>query len=220
MAASSTCRIQPGGSVAVFAEIEGTSRTGNVLASAAAPGTSPLSPYLQAWTRPIGFEGEQTLNIRARFRSGTAGTTSAKNPAILLYRKEDGLDGHRTIHTATAHRLDRGGQRPAGVRLRATSRTFLEAQGLTIDGVTIWPDGTGRSSETPATQAELVAALQADDARRHRPGQTQARRLHRHHGAARRLRRRGRGGKTPTAAQTQAAVARLVRVVQYVAARR
>jgi hypothetical protein len=97
--------------------------------------------------------------------------------------------------------------------------TFLEAQGLTIDGVTIWPDGRV-VIESPATQAEIVAALQLmtpGDIDPDKPKQDA------YTGIMAQLDAFAdavEAGQTPTAAQTQAAVARLVRVVQYVAARR
>lgn len=74
-----------GGTVAVFAEIEGD-ENGNLVASAASPGLS-CHAHHSLIDEADWLQGEQTLNIRARYRSNTVGTTSAKNPAIWCIAK-------------------------------------------------------------------------------------------------------------------------------------
>lgn len=70
------------GTVAVTAEIEGVEGTARTYSAAAAPGVSAKA-HISKVDEADWIQGEQTLNIRARFRSDTAGTTTAKNPMIL-----------------------------------------------------------------------------------------------------------------------------------------
>jgi hypothetical protein len=74
-----------GGSVAVFAEIEGM-ENGNTVASVGTAGMQCFA-HISKVAEVDWIQGEQTLNIRARFRSSTAGTTSAKNPAFWCVAK-------------------------------------------------------------------------------------------------------------------------------------
>jgi hypothetical protein len=74
-----------GGTVAVFAEIEGD-ENGNLVSAATAPGLRAYA-HNSIIDEADWLDGEQTLNIRARYRGETAGTTSAKNPAILCIAK-------------------------------------------------------------------------------------------------------------------------------------
>jgi hypothetical protein len=91
---------------------------------------------------------------------------------------------------------------------------FLRVKGLSIDGVTVWPDGR-IAIETPATRAEVIAALQSitnDDINPEKVrGTARAAMMAALDAYADAIE----AGQTPTAAQTQAAVARLVRVAQY-----
>jgi hypothetical protein len=74
-----------GGTVAVFAEIEGD-ENGNLVAAATAPGLRAYA-HNSLVDEADWLDGEQTLNIRARYRCETAGTTSAKNPSIMCVAK-------------------------------------------------------------------------------------------------------------------------------------
>jgi hypothetical protein len=74
-----------GGTVAVFAEIEGD-ENGNLVAAATTPGLTCFAHH-SLIDEADWIDGEQTLNIRARYRSNTAGTTSARSPSIIAIAK-------------------------------------------------------------------------------------------------------------------------------------
>lgn len=75
-----------GATVGVSAEIEGVEGTLRQVATAAAPGVR-CEAHLSLVDEADWIQGEQTLNVRARFQSVTAGTTSAKNPSISIVAK-------------------------------------------------------------------------------------------------------------------------------------
>lgn len=78
-----------GGTVGISAEIEGMEGTVRLVSTVPTTGArceANIAKVAEAdW-----IQGEQVLNLRARFRSNTAGTTSAKNPSIIgiAYRME------------------------------------------------------------------------------------------------------------------------------------
>lgn len=74
------------GTVAVSAEIEGNEGTARTYSAAATPGVRAFA-HLSLVDESDWIDGEQTLNVRARFRSDTAGTTTAKNPALICVAK-------------------------------------------------------------------------------------------------------------------------------------
>ena len=75
-----------GGSVQVEAEVEGTTGTTRVVSSVGTGGVR-CEAHLSLVDEADWVTGEQTLNVRARFCSSTAGTTSAKNPVVIAFAK-------------------------------------------------------------------------------------------------------------------------------------
>jgi hypothetical protein len=73
-----------GSSSVVEAEIEGGASNAHAVSSV---GTSGMrcEAYLDLTAEADWVQGEQDFNIRARFRSSAAGTTSAKNPSIIAF---------------------------------------------------------------------------------------------------------------------------------------
>lgn len=96
----------------------------------------------------------------------------------------------------------------------------LTARGIALQGVSVSADGTVTIAETDATTQKLVAnldAIEPDTLDPERGKETE------YAGIMAQLDAFATavdGGQAPTAAQTQATVARLVRVVQYLAERR
>jgi hypothetical protein len=75
-----------GGTVAALTQIEANDGSTRTYSSAATPGVTVKS-HISLVDEADWLDGEQTLNVRVMFRSDTAGTTTAKNPAILVAAK-------------------------------------------------------------------------------------------------------------------------------------
>jgi hypothetical protein len=75
-----------GGGVEVAVEIEGTVGTVRTVSSVGTTGVR-CEAHLSKTDEVDWVQGEQTLNCRTRFRSSTAGTTSAKNPVVVVFAK-------------------------------------------------------------------------------------------------------------------------------------
>jgi hypothetical protein len=75
-----------GGTVGVSAEIEGDEGTIRLVSTVPSTGQR-CEAHIARTDEADWLDGEQLLNIRARFRSNTAGTTSAKNPTIYCIAK-------------------------------------------------------------------------------------------------------------------------------------
>jgi len=75
-----------GATVAVSIEIDTDEGTARTVTSAAAPGVRAFA-HLNRVDEINWIQGEQTINVRVRYRSDTAGTTSAKNPQIMALAK-------------------------------------------------------------------------------------------------------------------------------------
>jgi hypothetical protein len=73
--------------VGISAEIEGNEGTVRTVTNATATSGVRCEANISLTAEVNWLQGEQTLNLRARFRSSTAGTTSARNPSIIGYAK-------------------------------------------------------------------------------------------------------------------------------------
>jgi hypothetical protein len=75
------------GAVQVSAQIEGDEGTARTVTNATVTTGVRCEAHISRVDEADWIDGEQTLNIRARFCSSTAGTTSARNPTIYCIAK-------------------------------------------------------------------------------------------------------------------------------------
>jgi hypothetical protein len=75
------------GTVAISAEIEGNEGTVRTVTTAAVTTGVRCEANISLTAEADWLQGEQLLHLRARFRSQTSGTTSARNPSIIGYAK-------------------------------------------------------------------------------------------------------------------------------------
>jgi hypothetical protein len=73
--------------VAISAEIEGNEGTVRTVTNATATTGVRCEANISLTAEVDWLQGEQLLHLRARFRSQTSGTTSARNPTIIGYAK-------------------------------------------------------------------------------------------------------------------------------------